>query len=255
MELDLLWCVLIGYAFGNILTASLVGRLFEKDLFKSGSGNPGMTNTIKVLGKKAGIFVLLGDILKTCAAVYICVLLFPAYTKLIPLYTGCGTLLGHCFPIWHHFQGGKGVAVTAASFVLYWPLAGFSALAAGALGVLMKFGVKIAALLIDVVFMICMAFRFSWITFLPALFMAVLMAWLNLRPNRLKDGKPLAESSSAAQSSASTLKSKKERKEERIEKEEEELLEALDADIEPAIQEAESRMAQSITEGANSTEK
>ena len=159
------------------------------------------------------------------------------------------------FLIWYHFQGGKGVAVTAASFVLYWPLAGFSALAAGALGVLMKFGVKIAALLIDVVFMIFMAFRFSWITFLPALFMAVLMAWLNLRPNRLKDGKPLAESSSAAQSSASTLKSKKERKEERIEKEEEELLEALDADIEPAIQEAESRTSQSITEGANSTEK
>lgn len=38
MELDLLWCVLIGYAFGNILTASLVGRLFEKDLFKAAPG-------------------------------------------------------------------------------------------------------------------------------------------------------------------------------------------------------------------------
>ncbi len=192
MTLDLFWCILIGYAFGNILTAELIGKIYQKSLFEHGSGNPGMTNTIKVLGKKAGALVLLGDILKTCAAVGICVLLFPQWTKLIPLYTGIGVTLGHCFPIWHHFEGGKGVAVVASSFVLYWPAAGFCALAVGGLGILLKRGVKLSAVLIDVTFMIWLLFRFAWITFIPAGFMAVLMAYLNLRPNRLSEPTPEA---------------------------------------------------------------
>lgn len=191
MILDLILSLLIGYAFGNILTAEIIGRFYRKSLFEHGSGNPGMTNTVKVLGKKAGALVLLGDILKTCLAIGLCLLLFPGLGHLSTLYCGCGVMLGHCFPLWHHFQGGKGVACAATAFVLYWPLAGIVALLCGGAGILLKRGVKLSAVIIDIVFMIFMAFRFEWISFLPALFMAVLMAWLNLRPNRLQNDQKL----------------------------------------------------------------
>ena len=190
MTLDLFLSVLIGYAFGNILFAELVGAVHKKSLFEYGSGNPGMANTMKVLGKTAGFLVLGGDILKTFLAVVLCQYLFKDYASLVPLYTGVGVMLGHCFPFWHHFYGGKGVAVVSSAFVLYWAPAGWCALAAGGLAVLLKLGLKKAAIIIDAVYMIWMCFRFSWITFIPALFMAVMMAWLNARPNRLKDGKP-----------------------------------------------------------------
>lgn len=193
MALDLFWCVLIGYAFGNILSAEVIGLFYHKSLFEHGSGNPGMTNTIKVLGKTAGILVLLGDILKTIAAVLLCDALFPSLRALIPLYAGLGVTLGHCFPLWHHFLGGKGVAVAASAFILYWPLAGIIALLCGGICVLLKLGLKKAAAAIDAVFLVFLLFRFSWITFIPALLISAIMAALNMKPNRLIDGRPRQE--------------------------------------------------------------
>lgn len=187
MYLDLVYCFLIGYAFGNILPAAIIGHFKKKNPFHHGSGNPGMTNTIKTMGKTAGALVLIGDILKTLLAVLLCEYLFPAWGHVTSLYTGLGVMLGHCFPIWHHFQGGKGVAVVCASYILYAPLPGIVALATGGIALLLKKGVKVAAAVIPLVFCIWMLFQFSWISYLPSLTMGILMAWLNLRPNRLQE--------------------------------------------------------------------
>ena len=184
--MDLLYSALIGYAFGNILPASILGHFKNKNPFDHGSGNPGMTNTIKIMGKSAGAIVLIGDILKTAVAILLCEYLFPHWGHVIALYTGIGVMLGHCFPIWHHFEGGKGVAVVCATYILYAPLPGIVALASGGIALLLKKGVKVAAAIIPLVYCVWMLFHFTWLSYLPALAMGLLMAWLNLRPNRLQ---------------------------------------------------------------------
>ena len=190
MELQLLYCVLIGYAFGCILSAVLVGRLRHIDIFEKGSGNPGMTNTIKVLGKPAGIAVLVGDILKTLFAVLLCEYLFPEQGTLCALYAGLGVCLGHCFPFWHHFLGGKGVACVASAYVLFNPIAGLAALIAGGAVQFFLKKIKLAAAVISALFCGWMLISDPRpIALIPALAMGILMAWLNLRPNRLVDDK------------------------------------------------------------------
>lgn len=193
---DLFLCILIGYAFGCILPADLIGRFKKKSPFENGSGNPGMTNTIKTMGKTAGALVLGGDILKTILAVILCKMLFPAWSDIAPLYAGIGVMLGHCYPFWHHFQGGKGVAVCCSAYILYAPIPGIIALACGGICLLLKLGVKIAAAVIPLVFCVFLLFRFSWISFVPAFLMGIWLAWMNLRPNRLKDGVPNPEAKS-----------------------------------------------------------
>lgn len=120
MWLVRLGSLLIGYFLGNILNAFLVGHLFGKvDPTKVGSNNPGMANVGAVLGKKAGILVLVGDGLKTFLAIAIAVSLFSQHSQLAVLYAGLGVTLGHDFPFWHHFHGGKGVATTFIFALFY----------------------------------------------------------------------------------------------------------------------------------------
>ena len=121
MELGLLVeriiCVTIGYIFGMIQTAVFYGRLKGVDIRKVGSGNAGTTNTLRVLGPKAGGIVLLGDMLKCMVAIFITYLLFgrsnPDYIILFMTYTAAGAVLGHDFPVTLRFKGGKGIACTA----------------------------------------------------------------------------------------------------------------------------------------------
>ena len=113
-----LWCLLIGYAFGLIQTAYIYGKLHGIDIRTVGSGNAGTTNTLRVLGTKAGIIVLLGDVFKTMAAIILVKLVFiptcPAEMKyLLILYTAAGAILGHNYPFYMGFKGGKGIAATA----------------------------------------------------------------------------------------------------------------------------------------------
>ena len=126
--------LLIGYLFGTILTADLVVRKKTgKNVFEVGSGNPGMANVMRQFGFKAGALVLSGDLLKTIAAVLVTMLLFPKGAPVLRLYAVLGCTVGHNWPLWHRFRGGKGVATTCMGIFLYAPLLGLISDAVGML--------------------------------------------------------------------------------------------------------------------------
>ncbi len=120
--------VLIAYLFGSIPTSVWIGKFFYNiDIREFGSGNAGATNTFRVLGKKAGVPVLIIDILKGTAAVALAYLstFEIGSTEFINLQLGLGVaaLIGHIFPVFAGFRGGKGVATILGIVVCILPLA------------------------------------------------------------------------------------------------------------------------------------
>lgn len=106
--------LMIGYLIGSIPFALVIGKVFYKtDIRTQGSGNLGGTNAGRVLGKKAGIAVSILDVLKATFAIFLCyiisVKLFNANG--IAAYAGLGALIGHCYPVFAQFKGGKAVSV------------------------------------------------------------------------------------------------------------------------------------------------
>ena len=133
--MKILFCLLIGYAFGCFLTAEIVARHYSgKSAYAIGSGNPGMANVMAQLGKKPGFLVLAGDIAKTLAAFLVTYLLFgKTMGHETVLFTGAGVFLGHNYPFWKGFRGGKGVTVTCTWLIIYMPLWGILCCVAGGL--------------------------------------------------------------------------------------------------------------------------
>ena len=118
-------CLVIGYVFGLFQTAYIYGKLHGIDIRNYGSGNAGTTNTLRVLGTKAGILVLFGDIAKCILAIVITGLIFdkthPDMVYLLKIYAAAGAILGHNFPFYLHFKGGKGIAATAGMILAFHP--------------------------------------------------------------------------------------------------------------------------------------
>ncbi len=107
-------CLIIGYLFGIIQTGFIYGKIKNVDIRKHGSGNAGATNALRTLGWRAGFTTFVGDFLKTVLAAVVIRLIF-AGNELLPLlsvYTGLGVVLGHNYPFYLKFKGGKGVAAT-----------------------------------------------------------------------------------------------------------------------------------------------
>ena len=102
--MERLICLGIGYAFGLIQSGYLYGRSKGLDIRQYGSGNAGSTNVLRVMGAKAGAVVFLGDFFKADGA---------ANSALWAMYAGVGVTLGHNFPFYLHFRGGKGIACLA----------------------------------------------------------------------------------------------------------------------------------------------
>lgn len=102
---------IVAYLIGSFPTALIVGRFaFHIDIREHGSNNPGATNTLRVLGKKAAIIVLLIDVGKGAFAALLPVLLGLDINSLL---IGLVAVFGHCFPIFAGFRGGKAIATTA----------------------------------------------------------------------------------------------------------------------------------------------
>lgn len=118
-------CLVIGYAFGMFQTAYIYGKLHGIDIRDYGSGNAGTTNTMRVLGTKAGLLVLLCDIVKCILAIVVAGLIFgkthPDMVYLLKIYAATGAILGHNFPFYLHFKGGKGIAATAGMILSFHP--------------------------------------------------------------------------------------------------------------------------------------
>ena len=113
--MERLVCVAIGYLFGLFQTAYIYGKLHGIDIRNYGSGNAGTTNTLRVLGTKAGLIVLAGDILKCILAIAAVRLLFAGGVHedmyyLLAMYAALGAILGHDYPFYLGFKGGKGIA-------------------------------------------------------------------------------------------------------------------------------------------------
>ena len=118
-------CLVIGYVFGLFQTAYFYGKAHGIDIREHGSGNAGTTNTLRVLGTKAGLIVFAGDCLKCMAAVWLVRLVFGNtyhdIIYLLCLYTGAGAILGHNYPFYLNFKGGKGIAATAGMVLSFHP--------------------------------------------------------------------------------------------------------------------------------------
>lgn len=118
--------IILAYLIGSIPTAVLIGRIFYKiDIRKEGSGNAGATNTIRVLGLKAGIPVLLIDIFKGWFAVYIAHFFHDGRTTFpdqidFEIILAIAAVIGHVLPLYVGFKGGKGIAtLLGIGFALY----------------------------------------------------------------------------------------------------------------------------------------
>lgn len=130
----LIFIAAIAYLLGSVNTSIIVGKLYGIDIRKEGSGNAGLTNTLRTLGKRAALVVLVGDILKGVISILLARVLAPVLTtptningQIVPLpvvYTdlamqvaGIAVILGHIFPIFYKFKGGKGV-LTSITVIL-----------------------------------------------------------------------------------------------------------------------------------------
>lgn len=118
-----LLCIAVGYAFGMIQTAYFYGKMKGIDIRQHGSGNAGTTNTLRVLGPKAGFIVLFGDMIKCAVAVWLVGCLFrnayPDHIYLLKIYTAFGAIIGHDFPFYLNFKGGKGIAATCGFMIAF----------------------------------------------------------------------------------------------------------------------------------------
>lgn len=121
--------LLIGYAFGLFQTGYIYGKLRKIDIRKHGSGNAGTTNTLRTFGVKGGLVTLLGDVLKAMLSLLFVWIFFHSLAgqdKILLLmgYAGLGTVIGHNFPFYLKFKGGKGIACTAGFIMaFFWPAA------------------------------------------------------------------------------------------------------------------------------------
>lgn len=115
--------VIAGYLLGSISTAIVVCRALRRpDPRSGGSRNPGATNVLRIAGRDAAALTLVGDMLKGVLAVMLARWL--AEDPLVWILAGCGAFLGHLYPLYFRFRGGKGVATALGVLLAAIPVAG-----------------------------------------------------------------------------------------------------------------------------------
>ncbi len=121
---------LAGYLLGSVSTGLIVAQKSSNvDLRKEGSKSTGATNVLRVLGKKPAAITFVGDFLKVLLAMIIGSILFGQYGQHGAMVAGLAGIIGHNWPIYHQFKGGKGVASSVAVILYVFPVYGLIALA------------------------------------------------------------------------------------------------------------------------------
>jgi acyl phosphate:glycerol-3-phosphate acyltransferase len=123
--------VVLAYLLGSVSTAVMVSkRFYGIDIREHGSGNAGATNTFRVLGKNAGVIVMIADILKGFLAVKLSIFSHYTWTSEpfvnLQVILGIAAVLGHIFPVWSGFRGGKGIATLFGMILGIQPLVAVS---------------------------------------------------------------------------------------------------------------------------------
>lgn len=117
--LAVLILIVFAYLLGTFPSAELVARHYGVDITKSGSGNPGTSNVVRLVGWKAGAVVLIADVAKGAIAAGVGLAIDGHRGAFI---LGVAAVLGHVFPVWSRFKGGRGVATGAGVFLVVFPL-------------------------------------------------------------------------------------------------------------------------------------
>lgn len=187
--LKIILCVLIGYLFGNFQTAYIaVKTLYKTDIRQVGSKNAGTMNVFLNKGAELALVVLLFDMLKTVLAGVLCSVLFPSIGSVNALALAClGASLGHEFPFWLSFKGGKGIACAVAFtlcldirvFVFSLVLAAVFALFTSSL----TYGSYTFALFM---FVCCVVYGYSYIVIFCTLIQSGLICILHAKRNTAK---------------------------------------------------------------------
>lgn len=158
--------LIIGYIIGNIETGYIFGKLNKMDIRNYGSGNAGATNTLRVLGPKAGLIVFLGDFCKSLIPCLVVRYIFRdnvSLSYMYMLYIGLGVVLGHNFPFYLGFKGGKGVASTA--------------------GIIMALDIKIAAVCLAAFIVIVAVTRYVSLASIVVMIIFIGMSHLLVKTN------------------------------------------------------------------------
>lgn len=149
----------LGYVMGCLNPASWVGRRNHINLKEAGTGNLGATNTTMVLGRKAGVFVLLFDVAKSFLAARLARWIFPQLA-VSGMLASIGVILGHCFPVTLHFSGGKGLAAFGGMMLAYNPVV-FVIVVLSGIGIMVLLDIGVAAPLLGTVMFPVLAYVFS----------------------------------------------------------------------------------------------
>ena len=124
----------LAYLIGSLDFAVIVARLKGEDIYSMGSGNPGASNALRSMGKAVGALVLLGDLAKGVAAAAVGSAV--GGNVVVSAAAGLVAVVGHCYPVFHRFRGGKGAATLAGALLWVAPWAG--------LGMVLVFGGVVA---------------------------------------------------------------------------------------------------------------
>ncbi|KZL05094.1 Glycerol-3-phosphate acyltransferase [Pseudovibrio axinellae] len=185
-----------GYLLGSISSAILVGKAYGKDIREFGSKSAGLTNTLRVLGKSAALFVLVGDILKGVVACLIGLYLGvyassgAAVDSVSMLAAGAGAIVGHNWPVFFGFRGGKGDLTSAAVLFMLDPIIALSCFGSFVLIVAATSFVSLGS--------ICAALLFVGLSFIPVFghtlyfqIFALVMAFIVVSKHRTNIGRLL----------------------------------------------------------------
>lgn len=134
-----------GYLIGSIDFGVVIPRLFGVDIYSTGSGNPGASNVLRTMGRGFAAAVMLGDIGKGIGVAALGDLLVGEAAGFA---AGFAAVLGHCFPVWHGFRGGKGVAAAAGMTLWLEPLFGLAMLVAWGMLVALTRKASVASLVV-----------------------------------------------------------------------------------------------------------
>jgi len=170
--------LIVGYLLGNVSASFIVGKLTKNiDIRKFGSGNAGATNTLRVLGVKAGILVFFVDILKGVAAVLLGRF---AAGDIGGMLAGAASVAGHIWPVFLSFKGGKGVATSFGVLVVLFPVVALILFAVSASLVaitrFMSLGSIAAAVLLPILLLIA---GYDWLYIVFGLALAALVVYLH----------------------------------------------------------------------------